>query len=89
MKRELNSVYVAEKKGKVFEKKPVQNRVREVPFPIFCIEKKRCLSLKYQFSYCTLVLGILCRKATFSALHAFGCLSYSTVLNAVFRSDTY
>lgn len=44
MKHKLNSVYFAEKKGK----KPVQNRVREVPFSIFCIEKKRCLGLKYR-----------------------------------------
>lgn len=44
LKHELNSLCVAEQKGKVFENKPVQNRVREAPFPVFCIEK-RCLGL--------------------------------------------
>lgn len=63
--------------------------MREVPFPVLCIEKKRCLCLKYLLSYCTLVLGIFCQKAAFSASRAFGYLLYSTVLNAGFRSDMY
>lgn len=94
MKHELNSIYVAREKGRVFEKKPVQNRVRGVPFSVFCIEKKRFLDLKYQFSYGTLVLCILCQKATFSAWSAFGSPLYYTffyipVLTPGFRSDMY